>query len=260
MQSNQPPADDQPGSGQQPDDRGTDAGNGEVSIPEIAPPPAGLTAPFSNDEARIDAAYTEQNLQTQQDIANYTGVMALTGIGALLLSCAGVYLIFRTLQETKLAAQSARDTVKSFKDAERAHLRLDGWTGFWTEDDPNMVVVRVGAINGGRTAANLTSVRIGLVGSRPTKNVIEWPLVTVLKLPLESGENTPVRFKVPMTRESTQFIAGYLTYRCRFGDEHRSHFFVEVAPRKPLNALARNHGATHYVHDRLVEDEWPQDT
>ena len=224
----------------------------------------GLEASLANDSADNQAAeerhYAAEDLEAQQQMAFWTRVMGFSGLVALLLSVIGVWLIKRTFDETRRAAEAANATVRSFKDAERGDLSVEVRYG-QANSSSDIVQYALAASNSGRSRVKVTG-----IAAAPLKEPVgtdQLEIRNFVETWVESGERweTHQGFDGPMDTAAFPYMGGYVRYRDRFGDEHRSYFCVRSKKSEPTatSGLFVRGMISHYTEDCLRERDWPRD-
>lgn len=224
--------------------------------------------PVPSEVVSISAPNAEQqaltlaraDLAAQQEMAGWTQVMGLTGVAALILSAVGVFLVYRTLRESQKAAESARATVKSFKDAERGSIDIEIRNGQRSKTS-NLVHYSVEVTNTGRSPVKITGIAAKALSEPEWAGHIQITNFLEMKIPADHEAKVIARaFDGPQNLRQP-YMGGYVRYRDRFGDEHRSHFCVEVneVPNDP-DAQPWERANEFRVSTVLMERRWPQDT
>ncbi|HWY62738.1 MAG TPA: hypothetical protein VNW15_12630 [Rhizomicrobium sp.] len=119
--------------------------------------------PSATDEDRA-----KRYLQSQEDMAKWAGRMFSVGIGEILITLAGVILVWRTLFHTRRTATAAENTVTQTdihaQQELRAYVFMDNNRMDWLHHPAN--------------PANITAYRLSLVwknsGQTPAKRVRTW--------------------------------------------------------------------------------------
>lgn len=228
----------------------------------VAPPPEAPVADYpADDQADEERGYAADDLQAQQVMSFWTRIMGLTGLGALLLSAIGVWLIKRTFDETRRASEAARDTVRSFKDAERGDLSVEVGTGRASETS-DVIHYWLTAKNTGRSRVKITGVAAAPLTDPTCPDGLE--IRNFVETWVEAGKDWVEwrGFDGPQDISRFPYMGGFVRYRDRFGDEHRSHFCVSVRQAENKNSLSSLTAGkyTHKTEDCLRERDWPRDT
>lgn len=101
----------------------TNSGNAPSPSPErtgIAPPPTG---DLSNG-TESQAYYDREDLKAQREMATWTRRMGQAAILGVMLSVVGIWLIWRTWDATREAAENSRKTLAAYIAKERAILKI----------------------------------------------------------------------------------------------------------------------------------------
>lgn len=133
---------------------------------QITPPPDVITTQQLIDaishaiEAAADKAKTTQNPSPPDDSSRFSFWLVIFTGGLVLVGGIQCYIIFRTLEETKKAANAADESAKVAKTAlhvaERAYLSVDNYKFHHTFKIGNNPTISYKIINVGHTPAQIT--------------------------------------------------------------------------------------------------------
>lgn len=186
-----------------------------------AGPPSAIEAPSGGHQASVERDYAAENLQTQQEIALFTAVMAGTGVVALLLSALGIWLVWRTFTATRRQVQIAQENFDTFYESERAILHaIGGKVGTIPGRDGEYVAVEFA--NKGRSAARITEVGGNApAGQEGPNEAPRWVIVPA------GGTEHVAAFPVP-PKDALLNVNCWARYRSIGPKIHTSHFTVKV--------------------------------
>ena len=111
---------------QPPEQRDTAHGAGSKTGPTNKA--AGITAPRASNLAGVtytQTYYDREDLNAQRDMARWTRYMGQAAIIGIVLSIAGIWLIWRTWEETRKAAVAGHDANKIARETNRAWVTVD---------------------------------------------------------------------------------------------------------------------------------------
>lgn len=204
-----------------------------------------------------EAQRGEYDLAAQQTMAIWTAVMGGVAVLGVALSGIGVYLVWTTFRETRRTAKIASDNLDAYRRAERGYCEIEISHGM-ASPTSDIVFYYVQIKNSGRSAVKVLTIRYEpLIDALPLESFNggtheEFHVaadVTTNPQPLVRGLKNVKRFP---------HIGGYVEYRCKFGDLHRSYFCYAVeqsdfAPGPDINIGFR-------VKECKRERDWPADT
>lgn len=122
---------------------------------ECAVPNATPSCERDIDEAARENQRREYDLYSQKAMALWTGIMGAMAVVGIALSGVGIYLIWRTWDATREAAENSRKTFDAYVWKERAHLIFD-MTGVHIGEDTGSPF-RGGVSNKGLSPATVIS-------------------------------------------------------------------------------------------------------
>ncbi|WP_333668458.1 hypothetical protein [Parvibaculum sp.] len=202
-------------------------------------------------EAHWRQQATNQDLQAQQDMANWALWMFITSSVTVFVTAIGVYFVWRTLEETRAAVSVATDgnkaaqlaaelTLKSVEIAEHAE-RAWVFAGASMQYNPSdsgpvyAVSVLVRGANCGKTPGIVGNLCVVISDTAPEGDVAVYDgaFITHVDSVLASGaDNILYEF---VTAPEAKFCYGYIEYRDVLRKPHTSRFCV---------AFIRNRGKT----------------
>lgn len=206
-------------------------------------------------EARAEQR-EEYDLYSQRVMALWSAVMGLMAIVGACLSGIGVYLVWRTWDATREAAESSRKTLRSYIARERAIL-ITGWaTDSLEENSPHPVGFSVKITNSG-----LSIGRIYLIEWMLSPEPI-WPermplqiFDDIVVLPGEAHWTDHLWWENPHREDTDFWLMGSVHYKTLENELFTSHFSYNLkydAPRPYVHA--------HWHPDECIVVGRPRDS
>lgn len=206
-----------------------------------------------NSESPEEKDSAKRNLQSQEDMAKWAGRMFGVGLGEMLVTLAGVILVWRTLRatwasqkEAKRAADAAHKMIEAMDATARKQLRAyitidEVEVSRWDDNSP--VVFKITVQNTGQTPAKHAAVRhdtkvVSSIEDRDFTN--ETTGIIDADITIGAGKSR----KVTLVSEAITITAaaaaqfnrillayGFVTYQDVFGETHTTRFCAYF--RKP---------------------------
>ncbi|WP_209348697.1 hypothetical protein [Pontixanthobacter sp. CEM42] len=199
----------------------------------------------------------ELDLVAQQKMALWTAVMGIAAMIGMGLSALGIWLVWTTFRETRRQARIAEDNLESFRATERGYceIELSGGTASKTSD---VLDFSAKITNTGRSTVKVLAIRYRPLAEPKSPLDDEFGGATLKEFNVEPNEKSKPSHLVRGTQNIKRFpyIGGYVEYRCKFGQLHKTYFCYFVDLRKNDSGLVATH-FTHFVADCLRERDWP---
>jgi len=209
------------------------------------------------EDAAREHQRSEHDLAAQQITALWTAVMGGVAVLGVALSGVGVYLIWETFRETQRTAKIASDNLYAYRSAERGYCEIEISHGM-ASPTSDTVLYYAQIKNSGRSAVKVLTIRYEpLIDPLPLESFkggtheefhVAADVTTNLQ-PLVRGLKNVKRFP---------HIGGYVEYRCKFGDLHKSYFCYAVEQSDFNPGPDTNIGFR--VKECKRERDWPADT
>ena len=199
----------------------------------------------------------ERDLEAQRKMALWTaimGAMAVIGVG---LSGFGVYLIWRTWDATREAAENSRKTFRAYVAVERPRLAIGKSAksgGFLT--DEGELTFELDVANMGKTVAYAELIYFWVDERIPDVTGDDAFNVQRLDQVIGDGTTATLPFKL-VEVPNRAFIGGYATYESGLDESHVSYFLFEVTKVPPGEFFS----VTNYRMEPVTfPDDWPDNT
>jgi hypothetical protein len=173
----------------------------------------------------------ERDIEAQRKMALWTaimGAMAVIGVG---LSGFGVYLIWRTWDATREAADNSRLTLRSFIAKERAHLRIRKAVYSFEGDEDRIGVnnqgFRLALDNKGESACTVLEIGWQYSPMRHWLPKMEQTLFKPVLIPAQSEELSP-HLGISEIPNSPCWLMGRATYQTLENETFTSYFSLKI--------------------------------
>lgn len=210
--------------------------------------------------AALAAARAEQreeyDLYSQRTMALWTAIMAFVAIIGAALSAIGIYLVWRTWDATREAAESSRKTLRSYIARERGVLLIKGGFHVELEGEPYPHGFWVRLSNSGLSLLKVTSMEWAYVDEPVWSNhLTEQSNSQILILPGEQAESTWMEWRDPRVVDLNCWLIGKVHY-VTLEDER---FFTTFALH--IDYLERNYlGHDRWTARTVLVSGQPTDT
>jgi hypothetical protein len=209
-------------------------------------------------DAQREYEYNQRDLVAQRQSALWAYIMGAAAVIGIALSAIGVWLVWTTFRATHRSAEIAQENLNAFREAERGHCEIKLSGGF-KSDTSNIIKYSAEISNTGRSMVKVVAIRYqSLTDQTPTD---KFGGATFEEFVLSEGKTRDRGISVQGISNITRFpfLGGYVEYRCKFGQMHKSYFCYAVTEARQGNGLIAN-GHTHWVHECKRERDWPNDT
>jgi len=233
--------------------QGYAARRSEAIESRCVPLPAAAEAKCISEEAQTarQGAHDEYDLQSQLVTSAWTRQMGIAAIIGMAFGVLGVALVFFTFQQTRRAAESAKETLKAFVAVERPRLVL-GIGACWQDGDTTYF--KMNAENVGKTSAHVLAAHYNILEDRYPDR--PFRLIDEIDRAVHPGK--PVKIWTigsDLKAHKMPYVGGYIEYRSAFGDTHKSYFCVLLS-NNPVDAYG--HGGSKAESQK--DKGWPEDT
>src|SRR5690606_16970367 len=114
--------------------------------------------------------------------------------------------------------------------------------------------------NTGRSSVKVLSLQYDVLKTPKPKDVYKGATFEEISIGAGESSNPAPLIKAGAHVEKYPYLGGYVTYRCKFGQLHRTHFCYEVTKvEQPEDAVYVVH-FTRWTRECNRERDWPADT
>ncbi|ESZ88344.1 MAG: hypothetical protein Q27BB25_04535 [Blastomonas sp. CACIA14H2] len=165
----------------------------------------------------LRAARTEQreeyDLYSQRTMALWTAIMGIMAITGAALSAIGIYLVWRTWDATREAAESSRKTLRSYIARERGVLLIKGGFHMELEGEPYPHGFWIRLSNSGLSLLKVVSMEWAYVDEPVWSNhLTEQSNSQILILPGEQADSTWMEWRDPRAVDLNCWLIGKVHY------------------------------------------------
>lgn len=210
----------------------------------IRMPAEPVSAPPPEPDPNRNEWREEEDLQAQRDMAEWAAWAVIVGIGSMMLTALGVFLVWQTLKETRKATAAAIEAAEALPKLERAHLFMRNRGLHWTSKPKSSIRIakwNYDFFNYGKTPAIIKGLSVGLICSEEIPDNSDSAAVDLgFEWVLESREESDTKnadlevdeIEFAAIRARTKFIwlCGVVSYEDIFGDEHTTRFRWRTNP------------------------------
>jgi|GEM_PF-3111326 len=199
----------------------------------------------------------ELDLVAQQKMALWTAIMGIAALIGMALSVIGVWLVWTTFRETRRQAQIAQDNLEAYREAERGHLEVHVRSGTKSSTS-DTIAYDTQMHNVGRSSVKVLSIHYDILKKPEPKEIYKGATFEEFNVPADGSSNVSPLIKARADIEKYPFLGGYVLYRCKFGQMHRTHFCYKITPITNDDVIITHF--THLTHPCKRERDWPDDT
>lgn len=187
------------------------------ALVEIRASCAAQPSPDMCRTAALAAARAEQrdeyDLYSQRTMALWTAIMGIMAITGAALSAIGIYLVWRTWDATREAAESSRKTLRSYIARERGVLLIRGGFHVELEGEPYPHGFWLRLSNSGLSLLKVTSMEWAYVDQPAwTNDLTERSNGQILMLPGEEKDSAFMEWRDPRAIDLSCWLIGKVHY------------------------------------------------
>lgn len=189
--------------------------------------------------AALRAARAEQreeyDLYSQRTMASWTAIMGIMAITGAALSAIGIYLVWRTWDATREAAESSRKTLRSYIARERAVILIDRAMSVLEDDRVYPNGFKLKLRNGGLSIAKLRSIEweVSLTPIFPEKLRMQtW--INMIVLPGAEQFSPFLEWDQPERGREKSYLLGNVHYSTLENEIYTSSFAYELSYCPPF--------------------------
>lgn len=155
----------------------------------------------------------EYDLYSQRTMALWTAIMGIMAVTGAALSAIGIYLVWRTWDATREAAESSRKTLRSYIARERGVLLIKGGFHVELEGEPHPHGFWLRLSNSGLSLLKVVSTEWAYVDEPVWSNhLAEQSNSQILILPGEEAETTWMEWRDPRAVDVSCWLIGKVHY------------------------------------------------